>query len=103
MRSKKRRKRKYDLNLCIPIGQVFCRAKISFKDCTAWIFYAGIFREFDYIHENLFLMRTLFYLLAAILVLFWLLGVFLFALHGLVHLALALGIIFLLLGLFRRE
>ncbi|QOR75812.1 MAG: hypothetical protein IMW88_10925 [Thermoflavifilum sp.] len=48
-------------------------------------------------------MRTLFYLLAAILVLFWLLAVFLFALHGLVHLALALGIIFLLLGLFRRE
>ncbi|MBX5439745.1 MAG: hypothetical protein IRZ29_09415 [Thermoflavifilum sp.] len=48
-------------------------------------------------------MRALFYLLAAILVLFWLLGVFLFALHGFVHLALAFGIIFLLLGLFRRE
>jgi hypothetical protein len=66
-------------------------------------FYEGIFWEFDYIHENLLLMRTLFYLLAAILVLFWLLGVFLFSLYGFVHLALALGIIFLLLGLFRRE
>ncbi|SFV35553.1 hypothetical protein SAMN05660895_2257 [Thermoflavifilum thermophilum] len=48
-------------------------------------------------------MRALFYLLSAVLVLFWLVAVFLFALHGLVHLALALGIVFLLLGLLRRE
>ncbi|PJJ75883.1 hypothetical protein BXY57_1477 [Thermoflavifilum aggregans] len=48
-------------------------------------------------------MRALFYLLAAISAIFWLIAVFLFALHGLIHLALALGIVFLLLGLLRRE
>ncbi|MCW3119658.1 MAG: family rane protein [Chitinophagaceae bacterium] len=47
-------------------------------------------------------MRSILYLLAVILIIGWLLGVFVYSLKGLIHILLVLAIISILLGLIRR-
>ncbi|MES1214566.1 MAG: lmo0937 family membrane protein [Bacteroidota bacterium] len=48
-------------------------------------------------------MRSILYLLAVILIIGWLLGVFVYSLSGLIHILLVLAIISILLGLIRRR
>ncbi|RYD58145.1 MAG: lmo0937 family membrane protein [Sphingobacteriales bacterium] len=47
-------------------------------------------------------MRSLLYLIAVILIIGWLLGVFIYSLKGLIHILLVIAIASLLLGLIRR-
>lgn len=47
-------------------------------------------------------MRSILYLIAVVLIIGWLLGVFVYSLSGLIHVLLVLAIISLLLGLIRR-
>jgi hypothetical protein len=47
-------------------------------------------------------MRSLLFLVAIILVIGWLLGVFVYSLKGLIHILLVIAIIALLLGIIRR-
>jgi len=47
-------------------------------------------------------MRSLLYIIAVILVIGWLLGVFVYSVSGLIHILLVLAIISLILGLIRR-
>ncbi len=47
-------------------------------------------------------MRGILYLIAIILLIGWLLGVFVYSLKGLIHILLVIAIISLLLGLIRR-
>lgn len=47
-------------------------------------------------------MRSILYIIAVILVIGWLLGVFVYSVKGLIHILLVLAIISLLLGLIRR-
>jgi len=49
-----------------------------------------------------FFMRTLLYIIAVVLVIGWLLGVFVYSATGLIHILIVLAIIALLLGLIRR-
>ena len=47
-------------------------------------------------------MRSILYIIAVILIIGWLLGVFVYSLSGLIHVLIILAIISLLLGLIRR-
>jgi len=47
-------------------------------------------------------MRSILYIIAVILVIGWLLGVFVYSVSGLIHILLVLAVISLLLGLIRR-
>jgi len=47
-------------------------------------------------------MRSILYIIAVILVIGWLLGVFVYSLKGLIHVLIILAVISLLLGLIRR-
>lgn len=47
-------------------------------------------------------MRSLLYIIAVILVIGWLLGVFVYSVTGIIHILLVLAIIALLLGIIRR-
>jgi len=47
-------------------------------------------------------MRSILYIIAVILIIGWLLGVFVYSLGGLIHILIILAIISLLLGLIRR-
>ncbi|WP_157580620.1 lmo0937 family membrane protein [Segetibacter koreensis] len=47
-------------------------------------------------------MRSLLYIIAVILVIGWLLGVFVYSVSGLIHILLVLAVIALILGLIRR-
>jgi hypothetical protein len=47
-------------------------------------------------------MRSLLYIIAVILVIGWLLGVFVYSVKGIIHILLVLAIISLLLGIIRR-
>ncbi|WP_147204678.1 lmo0937 family membrane protein [Segetibacter aerophilus] len=47
-------------------------------------------------------MRSILYIIAVILVIGWLLGVFVYSVKGIIHVLLVLAIISLLLGLIRR-
>ena len=47
-------------------------------------------------------MRSILYILAVILIIGWLLGIFVYSAKGLIHILLVLAIISLLLGLIRR-
>lgn len=47
-------------------------------------------------------MRSILYIIAVILIIGWLLGVFVYSLSGLIHILIILAIISLLLGLIRR-
>jgi hypothetical protein len=47
-------------------------------------------------------MRSLLYIIAVILVIGWLLGVFVYSVSGIIHILLVLAVISLLLGLIRR-
>ena len=47
-------------------------------------------------------MRSILYVLAVILIIGWLLGVFVYSAKGLIHILLVLAIVSLLLGLIRR-
>lgn len=47
-------------------------------------------------------MRSILYLIAVILVIGWILGVFVYSAKGLIHVLLVIAIISLLLGLIRR-
>jgi len=47
-------------------------------------------------------MRSILYLIAVVLIIGWLLGVFVYSLKGLIHVLIVLAIISLLLGLIRR-
>jgi len=47
-------------------------------------------------------MRSILYLIAIILVIGWLLGVFVYSASGLIHILIVLAIIALLIGLIRR-
>jgi hypothetical protein len=51
---------------------------------------------------KLFCMRSLLYIIAVILVIGWLLGVFVYSVTGIIHILLVLAIISLLLGIIRR-
>lgn len=48
-------------------------------------------------------MRALLYLIAVILIIGWILGVFVYSAKGLIHVLLILAIISLLLGIIRRS
>jgi len=48
------------------------------------------------------IMRSILYIIAVILIIGWLLGVFVYSLSGLIHILIILAIISLLLGLIRR-
>lgn len=47
-------------------------------------------------------MRTILYIIAVILVIGWLLGVFVYSAKGLIHILLVLAIISILIGIIRR-
>lgn len=47
-------------------------------------------------------MRSILYIIAVILIIGWLLGVFVYSLKGLIHILIVLAVISLLLGLIRR-
>jgi hypothetical protein len=47
-------------------------------------------------------MRSLLYLIAVILIIGWLLGVFVYSATGLIHILIVLAIVALLLGIIRR-
>lgn len=47
-------------------------------------------------------MRTLLYIIAIILVIGWLLGIFVYSAKGLIHILIVLAIIAILLGIIRR-
>jgi hypothetical protein len=47
-------------------------------------------------------MRSLLYIIAVILIIGWLLGVFVYSLSGLIHILIVLAVIALLLGIIRR-
>lgn len=47
-------------------------------------------------------MRSILYLIAVVLVIGWLLGVFIYSAKGLIHILLIIAIVSLLLGLIRR-
>lgn len=47
-------------------------------------------------------MRSILYVLAVILVIGWLLGVFVYSAKGLIHILIVLAVVSLLLGLIRR-
>lgn len=47
-------------------------------------------------------MRSVLYIVAIILIIGWLLGVFVYSLSGLIHILIILAVISLLLGLIRR-
>lgn len=47
-------------------------------------------------------MRSILYVLAVILVIGWLLGVFVYSAKGLIHILIVLAVVALLLGLIRR-
>jgi hypothetical protein len=49
-----------------------------------------------------FFMRSILYLIAIILVIGWLLGVFVYSAGGLIHILLVIAVVALLLGLIRR-
>lgn len=53
-------------------------------------------------HLNNFFMRSILYLIAIILVVGWLLGVFVYSAGGLIHILIVLAVVALLLGLIRR-
>ena len=48
-------------------------------------------------------MRSILYVLAVILVIGWLLGVFVYSAKGLIHILIVLAVVSLLLGLLRRS
>jgi len=47
-------------------------------------------------------MRSILYLIAVVLIIGWLLGVFVYSLGGLIHILIVLAVLSLLLGLIRR-
>jgi hypothetical protein len=47
-------------------------------------------------------MRSILYLIAVVLIIGWLLGVFVYSLGGLIHILIVLAVVSLLLGLIRR-
>jgi len=47
-------------------------------------------------------MRSLLYIIAVILLIGWVLGVFVYSLSGLIHILLVLAVVSILLGLIRR-
>jgi hypothetical protein len=47
-------------------------------------------------------MRSILYLIAVVLIIGWVLGVFVYSLGGLIHILIVLAIISLILGLIRR-
>jgi len=47
-------------------------------------------------------MRSILYIIAVVLLIGWLLGVFIYSLKGLIHILLILAIISLLIGIIRR-
>jgi hypothetical protein len=51
---------------------------------------------------KLLFMRSLLYVIAVILVIGWLLGVFVYSVKGIIHILLVLAVISLLLGIIRR-
>jgi len=51
---------------------------------------------------KIYLMRSLLYIIAVILIIGWLLGVFVYSLSGLIHILIVLAVIALLLGIIRR-
>jgi hypothetical protein len=51
--------------------------------------------------KNVF-MRTILYVIAVILIISWLLGVFAYSASGLIHILIVLAVISLLLGIIRR-
>ncbi len=47
-------------------------------------------------------MRSLLYIIAVVLIIGWLVGVFVYSLSGLIHILLVLAVVSILLGLIRR-
>ncbi len=61
-------------------------------------------RLFSYIYSEpiLFIMRSLLYIIAVVLIIGWLLGVFAYSATGLIHILIVLAVIALLLAIIRR-
>ena len=59
-------------------------------------------RFFSFHRFNLSFMRSILYIIAVILVIGWLLGVFVYSAKGLIHILLVLAIISVLIGIIRR-
>ena len=56
----------------------------------------------DYKHLNNFFMRSILYIIAVVLIIGWLLGVFVYSAGGLIHILIVIAVVALLLGLIRR-
>ncbi len=56
----------------------------------------------EFIHKTDYFMRSILYLIAVILLIGWLLGVFVYSAAGIIHVLLVLAIIALILGVIRR-
>lgn len=54
------------------------------------------------LHLKSFVMRSILYLIAVILIIGWLLGFFVYSAGGLIHILIVLAVVSLLLGLIRR-
>ena len=56
----------------------------------------------DMHQKSIIVMRSILYVLAVILVIGWLLGVFVYSAKGLIHILIVLAVVALLLGLIRK-
>jgi hypothetical protein len=66
-------------------------------------FFNGKYRQPTFLtYLKLFFMSGLLYLIAVILIIGWLLGVFVYSVGGLIHVLIVLAIISLILGIIRR-
>jgi hypothetical protein len=70
---------------------------------THWqAFFLGIIRQRNSLLLKTFFMSGLLYLIAVILIIGWLLGVFVYSVGGLIHVLIVLALISLILGIIRR-
>jgi hypothetical protein len=65
-------------------------------------FFIGIVRQRHSLLLKTFFMSGLLYLIAVILIIGWLLGVFVYSVGGLIHVLIVLALISLILGIIRR-
>ncbi len=63
---------------------------------------AGFLGVIAELHQIIF-MRSILYIIAIILVIGWLLGVFVYSAKGLIHILIVLAVISLLIGVIRRS
>jgi len=70
--------------------------------CTTAVNYTGkVFYPID-VKQKIVCMRSILYIIAVILIIGWLLGVFMYSATGLIHVLIVLAVISLLLAIIRR-